>query len=185
MANCDNRCPVYRQIAEIRERCLACNVCAEGNAMQVGGGGVVYADGAENPESVYLHRLRDDRGDADAPPSPGVTALPLEIEDTLREMFSTFTGLDPISQLLLTHLARGGNLADFHEHLRKVTGQMQKIINQRQQVVKTFAWTRFKGVAKAFKPFAAIAGGLIGKGKGGAVLGGRGKGRYQSEFDFG
>lgn len=180
MANCDNRCPVYRQIVEIREKCLACRVCEDGNTLQIGGRGAVHADSAESPELVYQHAQRRDTS-----PSEGVTALPIDIEDRLRELFTTFFGQDDVTQLLITHLAKGGNLADFHEHLRKLTGQLQKIVSQKPKAVKAFAWARFKGAVRAFQPFAAIAGGLIGKGKGGAVVGGRGRNNYQSEFDFG
>lgn len=178
MANCDDRCPVFRQIETIRAKCLACNVCGDDNTLQVGGG-VVHADSAENPELVYMHAEKS------GTPSPGVTTLPLEVEDRLREFLATFVGLDDITQLLLMHLAKGGNLADFHEHMRKLTGQLLRLVDGKPKVVKTFAWMRFKGAVRAFKPFAAIAGGLIGKGKGGAIKGGRGKGKYQPEFDFG
>lgn len=180
MANCDDRCPVFRQIAEIRAKCLACKVCEDKNTLQCGGGGVVHVDAAENPELVY--RRAKER---ELAPSTGVTALPLEVEDTLRQLFATFLGQDEITQLLIAHLANGGNLANFQDRLRSLFGQLQEITGKKPKTVKAFAWARFRNAVNAFKPFAAIAGGLIGKGKGGAVKGQRGRSIHQGEFDFG
>lgn len=180
MANCDNRCPVFRQIEEIRGKCLACRVCEDGNTLQLGGGGVVHADAAADPELVY--RLTESSNPA---PPCGVTALPPDVEDGLRGLLAAFFGLDDVTQLLIAHLARGGNLANFDGSLRDLLGRLQKAVGKKPKVAKAFAWARFRAAVRAFGPFAAIAGGLIGKGKGGAVKGGRGRGRYQCELDFG
>lgn len=170
MANCDDKCPVFRQIEALREKCLACTVCADGSTLQCGGSGVVHLDAAEEPETVLqraigkrYHQNRDI--DGEEAELRNVTALDPETEETLRSVTASFFGLKPIEVLLLHHLANGGNLGNFSELIADV----QRNLGKYKHLDKRNAWAMFKRIGSVFGPFRALAGGLIGKGKGGAV----------------
>lgn len=177
MANCDKRCPVFRQIESIRAKCLACATGKEHaifkknkNTMQCGGRGVVYMDSAEDPETVVAHSVAKRCHQPDILKNPdeevrNVTALPPDVEDTLRQFASTFFGLKQVEVNLLWHLANGGNLANFAETMERFNADMAKY----KHLDKRNAWAIFKHIGQVFAPFRALAGGLIGKGKGGAV----------------
>lgn len=94
-----------------------------------------------------------------------VTALDPEVEDKLRSVVTSFFGLKPIETLLLHHLANDGNLSNFTEYIAGV----QRDLGKYKHLDKRNAWAMFKRIGAAFGPFRALAGGLIGKGKGGAV----------------
>lgn len=175
MANCDRRCPVFRQIESIRAKCLDCTTGKEDalfsknkNTMQCGGRGVVYMDSAEDPETVICHSIdrrstapevyAEDKGERN------VTALPAEVEAKLRELTSTFFGLNQIEVNLLWHLANGGNLANFADTMDGFKADLARY----KHFDKRNSWAILKRIGKAFAPFRALAGGLIGKGKGGA-----------------
>lgn len=169
-SRCDNTCAVFRDIERIRAKCLACRVCKDGNTMQVGGRGVVSIDAAENPETV-IGRAKGRRCTMpevyreEKEAMRNVTALPPEVEEKLREVTCTFFGLRPIEVLLCHHLANGGNFATFGDAMDKVKSDLAKY----KRLDKRNAWALLKHVGQVFAPFRALAGGLIGKGKGGAV----------------
>lgn len=170
MANCDDKCPVFRQIEALREECLACDVCGKKNTLQVGGAGVVHLDAAEEPETILrrsigkrYHQFQDI--DGEEAELRNVTALDPETENTLRSVTASFFGLKPIEVLLLHHLANGGNLGNFSEFIADVQYNLGKY----KRLNKGTAWAMFKRIGSVFGPFRALAGGLIGKGKGGAV----------------
>lgn len=170
MANCDDKCPVFRQIEALRDRCLACNVCGDSNTLQVGGSGVVHIDAAEEPETILQrsigkrHHLPHDLDDRKEE-LRNVTALDPEAEETLRSVTTSFFGLKGIEVLLLHHLANGGNLSNFSEYIAAT----QRDLGKYKHLDKRNAWAMFKRIGSVFGPFRALAGGLIGKGKGGAV----------------
>ena len=183
MANCDAKCPVFRQIEALRDKCLACNVCADGNTLQVGGSGVVHLDAAEDPESVLQRSIGKrfhQMGDIDGEEAElrNVTALDPETEETLRSVTASFFGLKPIEVLLLHHLANGGNLGNFSELIANV----QRDLGKYKHLDKRNAWAIFKRIGAAFGPFRVLASGLIGKGKGGAVKQALKKGLIQQEL---
>jgi hypothetical protein len=62
-------------------------------------------------------------------------------------------------------LANGGNLGNFSELIADV----QRNLGKYKHLDKRNAWAMFKRIGSVFGPFRALAGGLIGKGKGGAV----------------
>ena len=169
MNRCDNRCAVFRDIERMRAQCLACDVCGAGNTMQVGGRGVVYIDSAEEPETVIAHAkgrrytspevYREEKDDM-----RNVTALPAEVEEKLREVACTYFSMRPIEVLLCHHLANGGNLANFGSFIDGVKRDLGKY----KHLDKRNAWALLKHIGKVYAPFRALAGGLIGKGKGGA-----------------
>ena len=170
MANCDAKCPVFRQIEALRDTCLACGVCGKKNTLQVGGAGVVHLDAAEEPETILQrsigkrhHQSRDI--DGEEAEMRNVTALDPEVEDKLRSVVTSFFGLKPIEVLLLHHLTNGGNLGNFSEFIAGV----QRDLGKYKHLDKRNAWAMFKRIGSVFGPFRALAGGLIGKGKGGAV----------------
>lgn len=171
MNRCDKTCAVFREIERIRAQCLACNVCKEGNTMQIGGRGVVYMDSAENPETVLAHGKERPHvapevyRDGEEEHVRNVTALPPEAEERFREVVCTYFGLRPVEVLLCHHLANGGNLANFKHFIDGVKSDLSKY----KHLDKRNAWALFKHIGKVFAPFRALAGGLIGKGKGGAV----------------
>lgn len=170
MANCDAKCPVFRQIETLRDKCLACNVCADSRTLQVGGSGVVHLDAAEEPE-IILQRSISKRHhqfegiDGEEEELRNVTALDPETEETLRSVTASFFGLKPIEVLLLHHLANGGNLGNFSTYIADLMQDLGKY----KRLNKGTAWAIFKRIGSAFGPFRALAGGLIGKGKGGAI----------------
>ena len=185
MANCSNRCPVFQEIEGLRAKCLACKVCEDGNTMQVGGSGVVSLDSAESPELVLRHSI----GRKEHNPSVGreeresirnVTALDAETEDTLRSVVCTYFGLRPIEVLLCHHLANGGNLSSFGRYIESVRADMGKY----KHLDKRNAWSMFKRIGKVFGPFRTLAGGLIGRGKGGAIKQAVRKQLNQMDLDF-
>lgn len=185
MANCDDRCPVFRQIETIRAKCLACSVCGDSNTLQVGGSGMVHLDAADEPESI----LRRSTGKRHHEPLPletskeelrNVTALDAETEEKLRSVTTTFFGLKPIEVLLCHHLATGGNLGNFGEFI----GKVQRDFGKYKHLDKRNAWVLFKRIGSVFGPFRALAGGLIGKGKGGAVKQALQKSIIQTEMEL-
>jgi len=169
MANCDKRCPTFRQIEVLRAKCLACNVCKETNTFQANGRGAVYLQSADDQELLLRHSVGRRHHDPDVYSEKscddGVTALPTDVEDTLRRMTSTFFGLRLIEVALLWHLANGGNLANFSDVMTRFRADLDRY----KHLDKRNAWSIFKHIGHVFAPFRAIAGGLIGKGKGGAV----------------
>ena len=183
MANCDKRCPVFRQIEQIRAKCLACKVCKDGNTMQANGRGVVYTDSAEDAETVISHSVGKRFHSPDVykakDPERNVTALPPDVEEKLRQFTATFFGLKQVEVNLLWHLANGGNLANFADTMERFNADMAKY----KHLDKRNAWAIFKHIGQVFAPFRALAGGLIGKGKGGAVK--RAKTFEQTMFSFG
>lgn len=169
MANCDKRCPTFRQIEILRAKCLACNVCGDGNTFQANGRGAIYLDRAEDAEALIAHspgkRYHSPEVYAEKEPERNVTALPADVEDALRQFAATFFGLKQVEINLLWHLANGGNLANFAETMERFKADMAKY----KHLDKRNAWAIFKHIGQVFAPFKALAGGLIGKGKGGAV----------------
>lgn len=170
MANCDAKCPVFRQIETLRDKCLACNVCGRGNTLQVGGSGVVHLDAAEEPETILQrsvgkrkHLFEEEALEAELPHN--VTQLPEDVEETLRFVLTSLFGLTPIEFLLLHHLDNGGNLGNFSAYIADLMQDLGKY----KRLNKGTAWAIFQRIGSAFGPFRALAGGLIGKGKGGAV----------------
>lgn len=167
MANCDRRCKVYRLIEGLREKCLACRVCSDGNTMQGGGRGVVSIDAAEDPELViarsvgrrhHVHAVC-----ADEREERNVTALPPDVEDDLRRVASAFFGLRQVEVNLLWHLANGGSFATFADRMEAFSVEMGRYTH----LDKRNAWAIFKRIGEAFGPFRALAGGLVGRGRGG------------------
>ena len=145
-------------------------MCGDSNTLQVGGSGVVHLDAAEEPETILQrsigkrhHQNRDI--DGEEAEMRNVTALDPETEDKLRSVVTSFFGLKPIEVLLLHHLANGGNLGNFSEFIAGV----QRDLGKYKHLDKRNAWAMFKRIGAVFGPFRALAGGLIGKGKGGAV----------------
>lgn len=192
MANCDNRCPTFREIQvlndrtpesireELRAKCLDCPVFRvkkqkdgtekESDTMQLGGRGAVHIDAADNPDAVMLHSIgrKCQQPEVFRPKDArirSVTALDPAIEEKFREVTCTFFGLKPVEVLLLHHLANGGNLANFNRYVKALTKDLGKY----KHLDKRNAWAIFKRIGTVFQPFRALAGGLIGKGKGGAV----------------
>lgn len=184
MANCDDRCPVFRQIETIRAKCLACTVCGDDNTMQVGGGGVVHLDAADDPETILrrsIGRRHHEPLQADVKEElRNVTTLDPETEEKLRSVVTTFFGLKPIEVLLCHHLATGGNLGNFGEFI----GKVQRDFGKYKHLDKRNAWVLFKRIGSVFGPFRALAGGLIGKGKGGAVKQALQKSIVQTELEL-
>jgi hypothetical protein len=145
-------------------------VCEDGNTLQIGGSGVVHIDAAEESETVFQksigkrHHLPHDL-DGRKEELRNVTALDPETEETLRSVTTSFFGLKPIEVLLLHHFANGGNLGNFSEFIADV----QRNLGKYKHLDKRNAWAMFKRIGSVFGPFRALAGGLIGKGKGGAI----------------
>ena len=190
--NCDRHCKYYCQIEELREKCLKCRVCSDGNTIQANGRGVVHMDGAESAQGVLNHadRLSPIRAsyeqdfdfDEQKPEKVhNVTALPPEIEEKLHFLMANFFSLKPIEVLLLWHLANGGNLVTFK---KQTLDKTIKHINSFQHFDKRNAFQLLKRITTVFAPFKALAGGLIGKGKGGGSLPRRRSNIEQLEFDL-
>ena len=170
MINCSPKCKHYRLIEEIRAACLACPCCSGKTTMQAGGRGLVYLDGADDAQAVLAHatgRACHAPAEPFAPPADeprNVTALPPEVEEKLRGVLSTFFGLRQTEVLLLHHLANGGNLSTFGDCLASFARQAAAY----KHFDKRNSWAILKRGTTVFAPFKALAGGLIGKGKGGA-----------------
>lgn len=160
MATCHN-CK-YRHDPDRLERCLKCECQSDGQPMHVGRNAVVYADA----EHGLMDALKK------APPrahsSEGVTALPTEIEDRLRELLATFAGLEPTDALLLHHVMSGKPLAAFRATLRKIAASLPVGAGAENRD-RTYAWAHTKKLVRAFQPFAAIlpTNGAANKGGGG------------------
>jgi len=78
--------------------------------------------------------------------STGVTALPPDVEDTLRKLFCTFAQMRPEHQLLAVHVLNGGSYASFAEVLNRMFCRMLPKIdeirgrkNGFRQLAKTWA----------------------------------------------
>lgn len=164
MTSCSSKCPVYRQAEALRERCLSCRVCSDGNTMQCGGRGVVSVDAAEAQDAVIAHstarRFREPEVYADAADgADGVTALPADVEDTLRRVTASFFGLRQVEVNLLWHLANGGTLATFGDRMGRFSAELGRY----RSLDRRSAWSFLRRAGEAFGPFRALAGGVFGK----------------------
>lgn len=165
MVNCSEKCKYFRLIEECRRACLACNVCSEGNSMQCGEHGVISFDkcGTAGVDALR-NRIR---------PEPhserGVSALPAEVEDTLRHVFADFLALSPVDILLVQHVANGGSLTTFRDLAAKTARELAAAANGSYASARISAWKRFKRIILKFRYANAIAGRMFGKGHAGPL----------------
>lgn len=165
MVNCSEKCKNFRLIEECRRACLACNVCSEGNSMQCGERGVLSFDkcGTAGVDALR-NRIR---------PEPhserGVSALPPDVEDTLRHVFADFLSLSPVDALLLRHVANGGSLTTFRDLAAKTARELAAIADGSYASARISAWKRFKRIILKFRYANAIAGRMFGRGHAGPL----------------
>lgn len=160
MTNCSDKCKIHRLIEECRRACLSCNVCDDGNSMQCGGHGVVSFDKCG---AAGVDALKDRLPRHKAAPD-GVTALPPDVEDTLRRVFSDFTSLSPVDILLVQHVANGGSLTTFRDLAAGVADALRVIADGSYASARVSAWKRFKRVIVKFRYAEAVAGRMFGRG---------------------
>lgn len=164
MQNCSDKCAIFRQIEACREACLKCNVCDDTNTMQTGSRGVVSFDKCG---TAGVDALKN-RVHLEPAPTEGVTALPADIEDTLRKALADFCGLSPIDWLLIRHLVAGGSLSSFKLFAQRILPDLQVIATGTPETTRVCAFTRFKKILNKCKFAAAVAGYRFGKGHAGA-----------------
>lgn len=111
MINCQ-KCKNWALIEKARSACLACDP----NAISHHG-----ASHVEATDYTLAQRVLDDHT-----PSPGVTRLSPEDEDTLRKAMSSLFGLDPVDLLLVQHLFAGRKLSSFDETMIRVSNRLTR-----------------------------------------------------------
>jgi hypothetical protein len=133
------------QADALRDKCLRCNVCADGRTLQVGGVGAVHLDAADYPETIL--RFLAVRTEPTRPES--VSALPLELEQIFRARITEIFDL-PIKELLLfCHFMRGGCLMDFSDFMEQVQNIKSKLNfdkrsawSFKQQIIGCLPWLK-------------------------------------------
>lgn len=160
-----------------KSRCLKCNRCppTDDNPSR-SGKEVISFDAAEDPDTIMPHaenwgngRIDKDFRDFDShddelhEESRRVTSLPIEVEDALRHEICNLNGkLDHVDRALVFFLMSGGSLTDF--------GKMKWVPKEFFSTMsKQCVYGRYKKIVRAVPILAAVAHGMIGKGKGGGA----------------
>ena len=128
--------------------------------MQLGGGGLVSFDkcGAAGVDALK-NRVRPE-----PPAEGGVTALPPEVEDTLRRVFADFISLAPVDALLVRHVANGGSLTTFRDAAAGIMAELGAVAGGSYASARISAWKRFVRVVRKFRYAEAVAGRMFGRG---------------------
>ncbi len=138
----------YREDPNRLERCLKCEMPPDGQPMHMGRNAVVYSDAHEGLLDALPVKAAGGRAE-------GVTKLSTDVEDKLRALLATFSGLSPTDALLLHHVMQGKPLATFRDTLRKVAVELPKDGGGTNRD-RAFAWTHAKKLGESFEPFKAI-----------------------------
>lgn len=104
--------------------------------------------------------LTADRNTAAATSAP-CTELPEAVEDTLRRLLNTITGLDPLDAMLLLYVAKGGTPGTFGRFLNKTFDEARLYGPSIGRATAKAKWT---AICKKFGPFAALRSWGIGHG---------------------
>ncbi len=94
-------------------------------------------------------------------PSEQATALPPDVEDTLRRLLCTITGFKTLDILLLVHIAKGGTPSNFG---RAVNALMAEARTYGPEIGRATAMAKWKAIVKRFAPFRALRSWGIGHG---------------------
>lgn len=99
----------------------------------------------------------------------GISALPSDIEDTLRKEFSNFVGLDIIDKMLLSCIISGMNIAEFAKMLWLPFSIVNPQDHTIHSITKQAAHARWTNIIRKFPNFASIAVGGLARSKGRAL----------------
>lgn len=90
-----------------------------------------------------------------------ITALPADVEDTLRSLLCTICGFDMLDALLLLHVAKGGTPGNFGRIIKQLTAEAA---TYGDQIGRATAKAKWVAICKKFEPFAAMRSWGIGHG---------------------
>lgn len=129
-------------------RCVNCKRCSQDDIR------IEKTPKNECPE------LTVDRNGDNAPSAP-CTDLPEAVEDTLRRLLITITGLDPLDAMLLFYVARGGTPGTFGRFLNKTFDEARLYGPSIGRATAKAKWT---AICKKFAPFSALRSWGVGHG---------------------
>lgn len=95
------------------------------------------------------------------PPAEQCTNLPKSVENTLRIMFNTITGLDPLDAMLLLHVAKGGTTGSFGEKLNLAIKEAE---TYGESISRATAKAKWDAMCKKYPPFKALRSWALGHG---------------------
>ena len=95
------------------------------------------------------------------PPAEPCTALPESVEDTLRRLLCTITGLDLLDALLLLHVAKGGTPGNFG---RTLNAALKEAGTYGEAMSRATSKAKWDAMCRKFAPFKALRSWGIGHG---------------------
>lgn len=94
-------------------------------------------------------------------PSEQATALPEDVEDTLRRLLCTITGFKTLDIVLLIHIAKGGTPGNFGRALNELIAEAK---TYGSEISRATAMAKWKAIVRKFAPFRALRSWGIGHG---------------------
>ncbi len=138
---------------------IACHSCSKGvgkhceTCRRVSQDDIRIAHSPHNRSELQATTIRQ--------PSQQATALPEDVEDTLRRLLCTITELKTLDILLLVHIAKGGTPGTFGRSLNALIAEAK---TYGDEIGRATAMAKWKAIVKKFAPFRALRSWGIGHG---------------------
>ena len=143
--NCTTeKCPHRALLEKARKACLSCD-----HVLPAGHGGTISYEAAG--ENVVYGMVEPTHGSGGA----RAMALPEAVEERLRMLLHTVTGLDTLDALLLFHVANGGTCGTFGAYLLRIVEAVRSF-NPGRDGFRATAHIRWQRLKDRFAPFAAL-----------------------------
>ncbi len=150
------KCPHRALLEKARAACLACNHIAP-----AGHGGTISYEAAgellverqrlDAEDSLRKHAAQLDGEDL----RTRATQLPEAVEEKLRLLLHTVTGLDTVDALLALHVANGGTCTNFGDYLLRLATVI-RLYNPRRKGFRATASSRWEKLKLRFAPFGVL-----------------------------